>query len=171
MHPLAGLAIPSTTGGNNMQMGIVLPIAPVIQVAYLGAADIVLGPLPIRLRKRNKKVTIKPWLRRLTGAHHAMALVASFAHWSALLEAGESIHERASTTSHLCSGSAISPPPACHALLCPCLLMATRCTHRCARQGCTETLLLTRKQPYQELGRHTLTNGNDTESSDGSYSG
>ena len=29
MHPLAGLAIPSTTGGNNMQMGIVLPIASV----------------------------------------------------------------------------------------------------------------------------------------------
>ena len=27
MLPLAGLAIPSTTGGNDMQMGMVLPIA------------------------------------------------------------------------------------------------------------------------------------------------
>src|SRR6266851_130171 len=28
MHPLAGLAIPSATGGNDRQMGIVLAIAP-----------------------------------------------------------------------------------------------------------------------------------------------
>jgi transposase-like protein len=47
--------------------------------------------------KRNKKVAIKLWLRRLTGPYRAMELVASFANQSHLLEAGESTEERTST--------------------------------------------------------------------------
>jgi hypothetical protein len=39
--------------------------------------------------KCNKKVALKPWLRRLTGTHLAMALVARFANRSDLLEVGE----------------------------------------------------------------------------------
>ena len=54
--------------------------------------------LDIPHRKRNKKVAIKPWLRRLTGAHLAMELVASFANRSHLFEAGERTDERTSTT-------------------------------------------------------------------------
>ena len=60
-------------------------------------------PRPRQMWKRNKKGAVKPWLRRLMGAHRAMALVASFAHPSHLLEAGESTEER------------ISPPLGAHA--------------------------------------------------------
>jgi UMF1 family MFS transporter len=48
--------------------------------------------------KRNNKVALKPWLRRRTGTHLDMELVASFVNRSDLLEAGERIHERTSTT-------------------------------------------------------------------------
>ena len=49
-------------------------------------------------RKRNKKVALKPRLRRRTGAHRDMAWVASVAHRSDLLEAGARPEERTSTT-------------------------------------------------------------------------
>ena len=77
-------------------------------------------------RKRNKKVALKPWLRRLTGTHLAMELVASFVNRSDLLEAGERIHERTSTTLSPMPRLVHIPAPACHALLCPRLLMTTR---------------------------------------------
>jgi hypothetical protein len=59
--------------------------------------------------KRNKKVASKPQLRRRTGAHRNMALVARCAHRSDLLEAGARPEERTSTT--LCAHAHARPHP------------------------------------------------------------
>jgi hypothetical protein len=59
--------------------------------------------------KRNKKVAIKPRLRRRMGAHLDMKLVASFANRSDLLEAGGRPDERTSTI--LCSHARARPHP------------------------------------------------------------
>jgi hypothetical protein len=61
------------------------------------------------MRKRNKKVALKPRLRRLTGAHLDLKLVASSAHRSHLSEVGERPDERTSTT--LCAHAHTRPYP------------------------------------------------------------
>jgi hypothetical protein len=103
-------------------------------------------------RKRNKKVAIKPQLRRRTGAHRNMALVARCAHRSDLLEAGARPEERTSTT--LCAHAHARPHPrrSVSRLALPAPLdghawytvppLLVSCTHRCSGQGCTATFLL-----------------------------
>src|SRR5262245_21739468 len=106
--------------------------------------------------RRNKKVALKPRLRRRRVPHRDMELVVSFANRPHLLQRGESIDE----PTGFCSSTSPQPPatPASartsgwpHVAHSAISSRRVSCTPRCSGQGGTATFLL-RSQPPMASG-------------------